>query len=63
MDVLVENNTWTEGLVGGPGTNFEGADCFTGDPPGFCPAPFAGVRANVRNGGAMDLTVRGEILP
>ncbi len=63
MAVLMESNTWTEGLVGGPGTNFEGGDCGTGDPLGFCPTPFDGVHVNVRNGGSMDLTIRNEILP
>ena len=51
--VLVEDNTWISGLVGGPA-----------DDVGFSTqSPFQGVLVNVRNGGQLDLTIRDEDLP
>jgi len=41
MKVLLENNLWTEGLVGWAGTDLDGLACGgTGDPTGFCRSPF-----------------------
>ena len=62
--VLIENNTYISGQVGGPNTDLAGAGGAC--PPAgdnTCPSPFQGVLVNVRNGGALDLTIRNESLP
>ena len=51
--VLFENNTYTDGLVGGPG-----------DDVGFATqSPFQGFLLNVLNGGQLDMTIKDEVLP
>lgn len=63
MAVLLENNTWTAGFVGGTGTDLEGVTgCGLGSPNDFCPSPFQGVLVNVRSNGSMDLTIQNEAL-